>query len=58
MVITICEHIVTKETRSSACQRIRIDESAGAGVVVTALQVVEPGFSGAAVAVLVFAGIL
>ena len=39
-------------------KRIRIDKTTGAGIVVTALEVVEPGFSGGAVAVVVFAGIL
>ena len=51
IVITICKHIVTQEALTSGCKGIRIDESAGAGVVVTALQVVESGFSVVVVAV-------
>ncbi len=39
-------------------KRIRIDESADGGVVVSGLEVVEPGFSGLTVAVLGFAEIL
>ena len=37
---------------------IRIDEPADGGIVVAALQVVEPGFSGIAVAVLSLTGVL
>ena len=48
--------------KSGACTDIRggicIDETTDARVIITALQVVEPGFSGGAVAVLVFTGIL
>ena len=54
----VSKHIVPQEALSGRSKRIRIDESADAGVVITALQVVEPGFSGGAVAVMVFAGIL
>ena len=58
IIITICKHIVAQETLTRTCKGIRIDESAGDGIVISALQVVEPGFSEVAVAVLVFARIL
>ena len=51
ITVTICEHIVTKETSSGTCHAISIDESADAGIVITALEVVEPGFRVVAVAV-------
>ena len=49
---------MSQESLASACKRIRIDEPADGGIVVAALEVVEPGISGGAVAVVVFAGIL
>ena len=39
-----------KKTLSGTGERIRIDESADAGIVLSALEVVEPGISGSAVA--------
>jgi hypothetical protein len=51
-------HIAPKEPLTSGSPGIRIDESANGRIVVTALEVVEPGFSGVAVAVLIFTGIL
>ena len=47
-----------QESLTSAGKGIRIDEPADAGIVISALKVVEPGFSGVAVAVLIFTGIL
>ena len=58
IIVTICKHIVAKKTCSCTGQAVRSDESADGGIVVTALEVVEPGFSGGAVAVLIFTGIL
>ena len=58
VVVTIRKHIVTQEILTRGGEGIRINESAGAGVVVSRLQVVEPGFSGIAVDVLVFTRIL
>ena len=58
VVAAICKHIATQETLAGGCQFIGVDESANAGIVVTALQVVEPGFSGIAVTVLILTGIL
>ena len=51
VIITICEHVVTEESLPCGSKRIRIDESADAGIVISALEVVEPGISGGAVAV-------
>ena len=50
-ISTISKHIVTHETLPRACEGIRIDESANGRIVVTALEVVEPGFSVVVVAV-------
>ena len=47
-----------QEPLTSGSEGIRIDESVDGGVVISALQVVEPGFSGVAVAELVFIEIL
>ena len=58
VVATIGKHVITEKTLPRASKGIRIDEPAEGGIVVTALQVVEPGFSGVAVAVLIFTGIL
>ena len=58
IITTIRKHIVTQEALSRACKGIRIDESAGSGVVISGLQVVEPGFSGGAVAGMVCPEIL
>ena len=44
-IVTIRKHIVPKEALTGRSERIRIDESADGGIIVTALQVVEPGFS-------------
>ena len=43
-VVTIRKHIVAQETLSGRCEGIRINESAKAGVIVSALQVVQAGF--------------
>ena len=51
-VCAICKHIVPQEPLTSGSEGIRIDESTDGGIVVTALQVVEPGFSVVVVAVL------
>ena len=45
-VPTIRKHIVTQNILSRRGEGIRIDESTDGGIVVTALEVVEPGFSG------------
>ena len=58
IIATVCKHIVAQEILTSRSKGIRIDETADAGIVITALEVVEPGFSGITVAVLVFARIL
>jgi hypothetical protein len=54
IVQTIGKHIVTQEILSSRGKGICIDESDGAGVVISALQVVEPGFSVSIVVIAVF----
>ena len=51
IVAAVCKHIMAQESLTSASKGIRIDEPADAGIVVTALQVVEPGFSVVVVAV-------
>ena len=58
VVATIGKHVITEKTLPRASKGIRIDESADGGIVISALEVVEPGFSGVAVAVLFFTGIL
>ena len=50
-VSTICKHIIANEILPRRGKGIRIDESASAWVVVSGLQVVEPGFSVVVVAV-------
>ena len=57
-VPAIRKQIVSREAGVVIEDGIVIQVSSNAGIVITALQVVEPGFSGGAVAVLVFAGIL
>ena len=44
-VCAIRKHIVTQEALPRTRERIRIDESADGGIVISALEVVEPGFS-------------
>ena len=51
VVATIGKHVITEKTLPRASKGIRIDESADAGIVISALQVVEPGFSVVVVAV-------
>ena len=58
IIITIRKHIVTQEALSGTCKGIRIDEPTDGRVVISALEVVEPGFSGVTVAALVFTEIL
>ena len=58
IIPAIRKHIVTQEALASRSEGICVDKSADAGIVITALEVVEPGFSGIAVAVLVLAAIL
>ena len=50
-IIAVCKHIAANETKTCRGKGVCIDESADAGIVVTALQVVEPGFSVVVVAV-------
>ena len=54
IVQTIGKHIVTQEILSSRGKGIRIDESTDGRIIVTALQVVEPGFSVSIVVIAVF----
>ena len=58
ITVTIRKHIASQEALTRRSKGIRIDESANTGIVISALQIVEPGFSGGAVAVVVFTGIL
>ena len=58
IIVTIHKHIVSQEALACGGEGIRIDESSDAGIVITALQVVEPGFSGITVAMVVFTGII
>ena len=58
IILTIGKHVITEKTLPRTCKGIRIDESADAGIIISALEVVEPGFSGVAVAVLIFTWIL
>ena len=51
IIVTIYKHIVTQESLASTCECVSINEAAGAGIVISALQVVEPGFSVIVVAV-------
>ena len=44
IIPAIRKHIVTQEALPCGCKRICIDKPTNAGVVVTALEVVEPGF--------------
>ena len=54
----VSKHIVTQETLTRRGEGVRIDETTDAGIVISALQVVEPGFSGGAVATMVYLTIL
>ena len=58
ITVTIRKHIASQEALTRRSKGIRIDESADGGIVVAALEVVEPGFSGGTVAVLVCMGVL
>ena len=58
IVVAVGKPIVAEKTLSSGGKDVCIDEAADGGVVVTALQVVEPGFSGGAVAGMVCPEIL
>ena len=49
---------MSDETLPGTDISICIDESTDGGIVITALQIVEPGFSGLAVAGMFYAGIL
>ena len=54
----VSKHIIAREALARRSIGICIDEAANAGIVITALQVVEPGFSGITVAMVVFTGII
>ncbi len=45
IIVTVSKHIVPQEALTSRSKGIRIDESANGRIVVTALEIVEPGFS-------------
>lgn len=45
VIIAICKHIVSNKTMSRSSIGIRIDESADVGIIISALEVVEPGIS-------------
>ena len=54
----VSKHIVPQEALSGRSKGICVDKSADAGVVISALEVVEPGISGGAVATMVYLTIL
>ena len=46
IVVTIGKHIVAKQALSGGDEGIRVEESADFGIVISGLQVIEPGLSG------------
>ena len=44
IISTICEHIAANNALASSCIAIRIEEPTNGGIIVSALEVVEPGF--------------
>ena len=57
IIQTIHKHIVAEEPLSSACVGVGVDESANLGIVITGLQVIEPGLCWVIVAIGPFSGI-
>ena len=54
VIQAICKHVITKDTLTDENEGIGIDESADSGVVITALQIIEPGILGGGLAILPF----
>ena len=52
IVVTVGKHIVAQGALSSSNQPIRIKESTDFGIVISALQIIEPGLCGAGIATL------
>ena len=50
VVSTVCKHVVPEEVMARGCETIRIQEPLNYGVVISALQIVEPSFGIAVVA--------
>jgi hypothetical protein len=50
IIAAVGEHIVAQQTLACGCKCISIDESANLGIVITGLQVIEPGILGAEIA--------
>ena len=57
-IVAVGKHIASQEPLPCTRKGIRIDKPADAGIVITALEVAEPGFSGITVAMVFFTGII
>jgi hypothetical protein len=44
IVITVSKHVVTEQTLTSGSKGISVDKTTNLGVVITALEVIQPGF--------------
>ena len=51
IIATVCKHIVAQEILTGGSKGVCVDETTDTGIVISALQVVEPGFSVVVVAV-------
>ena len=51
VIQAICKHVITKDTLTDENEGIGVDESADSRGVITALQIIEPGILGRALAI-------
>ena len=45
IIPTVGKHVITEDTLTSGNEGVGVDESADFGIVITALQIIEPGIS-------------
>ena len=50
IIIAIGKHVIAQKTLAGGGKRIRVDESAGFGVVITALEIIQAGLLGLLIA--------
>jgi hypothetical protein len=51
IIAAIGKHVIAEDTLSGRCKCIGVEEAADLGVVITGLQVIEPGILGADIAI-------
>ena len=51
VIAAICEHVIAEDALAGGDEGVGVDEAADLGVVITALQIIEPGILGKGLAI-------